>query len=67
MWQAGAWEPTRQTANTTCPYCGVGCTLTIYVQDERIGKITSTIEQEVTHGHLCVKGRFGWDFVNRRK
>ncbi len=68
MRQAGAWEPARQTAtDTICPYCGVGCTLTVHVQDERIVKVTSPIEQEVTHGHLCVKGRFGWDFVNRRE
>jgi NADP-reducing hydrogenase subunit HndD len=68
MRQDGAWEPGRQTAtDTICPYCGVGCTLTVHVQDERIVKVTSPIEQEVTHGHLCIKGRFGWDFVNRRE
>jgi NADP-reducing hydrogenase subunit HndD len=66
--EAGRWEPERQTAtDTICPYCGVGCTLTVHVQDERIVKVTSPIEQEVTRGHLCIKGRFGWDFVNRRE
>lgn len=66
--ETGRWEPERQTAtDTICPYCGVGCTLTVHVQDERIVKVTSPIEQEVTRGHLCVKGRFGWDFVNRRE
>jgi len=68
MRRAGAWEPERQTAtDTICPYCGVGCTLTVHVQDERIVKVTSPIDQDVTRGHLCVKGRFGWDFVNRRE
>jgi len=68
MREAGTWEPGRQTAtDTICPYCGVGCTLTVHVQDERIVKVTSPIEREVTRGHLCVKGRFGWDFVNRRE
>ena len=51
---------------TTCPYCGVGCQLTLHVQDERIVKVTSPAEHSVTHGNLCVKGRFGFDFVQVR-
>jgi predicted molibdopterin-dependent oxidoreductase YjgC len=67
MRQAGTWEEPRQTAtDTICPYCGVGCTLTVHVQDEKIVKVTSPIENEVTHGHLCIKGRFGWEWVNQR-
>jgi predicted molibdopterin-dependent oxidoreductase YjgC len=63
--QAGAWDEPRQTAtDTICPYCGVGCTLTVHVQDEKIVKVTSPIENEVTRGHLCIKGRFGWEWVN---
>jgi predicted molibdopterin-dependent oxidoreductase YjgC len=66
--QAGAWDEPRQTAtDTICPYCGVGCTLTVHVQDERIVKVTSPIDHDVTRGHLCIKGRFGWEFVNRRE
>jgi predicted molibdopterin-dependent oxidoreductase YjgC len=66
--EAGAWDEPRQTAtDTICAYCGVGCTLTVHVQDERIVKVTSPIENEVTRGHLCIKGRFGWEFVNRRE
>ncbi len=68
MRQAGTWDDAGQTAtDTICPYCGVGCTLTLHVQDEKIVKVTSPIEQQVTHGHLCIKGRFGWEFVNRRE
>ncbi|HEX4963733.1 MAG TPA: 2Fe-2S iron-sulfur cluster-binding protein [Thermoanaerobaculia bacterium] len=67
MRQAGTWEEPRQTAaDTICPYCGVGCTLTVHVQDEKIVKVTSPIENEITHGHLCIKGRFGWEWVNQR-
>jgi len=67
MREAGTWQESRQTAtDTICAYCGVGCTLTVHVQDEKIVKVTSPIENEVTHGHLCIKGRFGWEFVNRR-
>jgi NADP-reducing hydrogenase subunit HndD len=65
---AGGWDEPRQTAtDTICPYCGVGCTLTVHVQDEKIVKVTSPIENGVTHGHLCIKGRFGWEWVNRRE
>ena len=49
--------------DTICPYCGVGCTLSLHVQDDRIVKVTSPLDSSVTHGHLCVKGRFGFEFV----
>ena len=63
----GEWAPERQTAtDTICPYCGVGCTLTLHVQDEKIVKVSSPFENSVTAGNLCVKGRFGWEFVNNR-
>ena len=63
--QADDWDASRQTVtDTICPYCGVGCTLQLHVQDNRIVKVTSPMDHEVTHGHLCVKGRFGFDFVH---
>jgi predicted molibdopterin-dependent oxidoreductase YjgC len=66
--QAGAWNEAAQTGtDTICPYCGVGCTLTVHVQDEQIVKVTSPIDHDVTRGNLCIKGRFGWEFVNLRK
>ncbi|HVT59531.1 MAG TPA: 2Fe-2S iron-sulfur cluster-binding protein [Thermoanaerobaculia bacterium] len=65
---AGYWDEERQSATETiCPYCGVGCTLTVHVQDEQIVKVSSPIDHDVTRGHLCIKGRFGWEFVNQRK
>lgn len=63
--RAGAWKPeAQQTTDTICPYCGVGCTLSVHVQDNRIVKITSPVENQVTRGNLCVKGRFGFDYVH---
>ena len=63
--QAGQWAPERQQAtDTICPYCGVGCTLTTYVQDERIIKVTSPFDNDTTRGNLCVKGRFGFAYAN---
>jgi predicted molibdopterin-dependent oxidoreductase YjgC len=61
----GQWDESRQTrTDTICPYCGVGCTLSLHVQDNRIVKVTSPLDVEVAHGHLCIKGRFGFEFVH---
>ena len=65
--QAGSWDESRQSrTDTICPYCGVGCALTLHVQDNRIVKVSSPASSPVTVGHLCVKGRFGWQFVQNR-
>jgi len=62
--RAGAWDESRQTTtDTICPYCGVGCTLTLHVQDGEIVKATSPLDNTITAGNLCIKGRFGWRFV----
>jgi len=62
--QAGQWRESEQTVtDTICPYCGVGCTLSLRVQDNTIVRVTSPSDSTVTQGHLCVKGRFGFSFV----
>ncbi len=67
MRQAGTWDESRQQVTSTiCPYCGVGCTLELHVQDNDIVRVTSPMDHEVTSGHLCIKGRFGWQFVQNR-
>lgn len=48
---------------TTCPYCGVGCNLQLHIKDDYIYKVTSPFQAIVNHGNLCVKGRFGYDFI----
>ncbi len=63
----GRWDVHAQTAvDTICPYCGVGCQLTLHVQDGAIVKVTSPAEHSVTHGNLCIKGRFGFQHVQNR-
>ncbi len=63
----GTWDESRQAATSTiCTFCGVGCTLTLHVQDNEIVKVTSPHESSVTHGNLCIKGRFGWQHVQNR-
>jgi predicted molibdopterin-dependent oxidoreductase YjgC len=65
--ERGQWNDAAQTqTETICSYCGVGCTLTLHVQDNSIVKVTSPIENDVTSGHLCVKGRFGFSYVQNR-
>jgi predicted molibdopterin-dependent oxidoreductase YjgC len=64
---AGTWDEGAQTqTDTICPYCGVGCNLTLHVQDNTIVKVTSPLDHDVTSGNLCVKGRFGFQFVQNR-
>jgi predicted molibdopterin-dependent oxidoreductase YjgC len=64
----GTWDESRQeVTETVCPYCGVGCMLELHVQDNSIVKVTSPLDHVVTAGHLCVKGRFGFQFVQRRQ
>jgi predicted molibdopterin-dependent oxidoreductase YjgC len=64
MRKSGTWDESQQTkTDTICPYCGVGCTLELHVQDNRIVKVTSPLDHDVTSGNLCIKGRFGWQFV----
>jgi formate dehydrogenase alpha subunit len=48
---------------TTCPYCGVGCNLELHIKDDYIYKVTSPFENVVNAGNLCVKGRFGYDYI----
>jgi predicted molibdopterin-dependent oxidoreductase YjgC len=65
--QAGQWDESRQSqVDTVCPYCGVGCNLTLHVQDGDIVKVTSPDDHDVTRGNLCIKGRFGFQFVQNR-
>ena len=51
---------------TTCPYCGVGCALNLHIKDDFIYKVTSPFDSPSNHGNLCVKGRFGYDFVHAK-
>jgi predicted molibdopterin-dependent oxidoreductase YjgC len=63
--EAAAWDESRQTeTDTICPYCGVGCNLTLHVQDNEIVKVTSPDDHDITRGNLCIKGRFGFQHVN---
>lgn len=51
---------------TTCPYCGVGCALNLHIKDDLIYRVTSPFDSPSNRGNLCVKGRFGYDFVHAK-
>jgi predicted molibdopterin-dependent oxidoreductase YjgC len=56
-----AWE--EKTVTTTCTYCGTGCSIDLHLIDGRIARVTGTEDSVVNRGSLCVKGRFGNDFI----
>ncbi len=59
---ARSWE--TQKVRTTCAYCGVGCQVNLHVKNDRVVKVTANGDGPPNFGRLCVKGRFGYDFIN---
>ena len=57
-----AWELMETT--TPCPYCGCGCLITFGSKEGEVKRVFSRPDQGPNDGNLCVKGRFGWDFVD---
>jgi formate dehydrogenase major subunit len=55
--------PTREV-RTICPYCGAGCEMWVGTNKEHITGVRPVMDARVNRGHLCVKGRYGWDFVH---
>jgi predicted molibdopterin-dependent oxidoreductase YjgC len=56
------WNITK--VPTTCTYCGTGCTIDLNIVDGRVVKITGNEEGIANQGSLCVKGRFGYEFIH---
>ncbi len=56
-------ETKEKQVDSTCPYCGVGCLLTYHVKDDKILYVDGK-DGPANHGRLCVKGRYGFDYVN---
>jgi len=59
------WELTKETS--ICIYCGVGCQIDFYKNKEGVLVKAIGNDDGPNRGHLCVKGRFGWDFVQSPK
>jgi predicted molibdopterin-dependent oxidoreductase YjgC len=56
-------QPDR-SVTTTCPYCGVGCQIDLQLRGETIYRVDGRFDSPVNRGNLCVKGRFGYDYVH---
>jgi len=56
------WE--YQKIRTTCPFCGTGCSFDLCVKDDQVVGVVSSPEGAVNGRALCIKGRFGWDFIH---
>jgi predicted molibdopterin-dependent oxidoreductase YjgC len=50
--------------HSTCPYCGVGCQIDLHVKDDLVFRVEGRFDNLVNFGNLCVKGRFGYDFIH---
>lgn len=57
-------KPEAQKVRTTCSYCGVGCQIYLHVRDGRVVKTTGVEDVGPNYGSLCVKGRFGNEFIH---
>ncbi|GAW31663.1 NADH dehydrogenase subunit G [Carboxydocella sp. JDF658] len=60
--QGRPWE--MKKVRTICPYCGTGCTIQLNVRDGKVVGVTTDESGEVNGKHLCIKGRFGYDFIH---
>lgn len=56
-------KPSREVS-TVCTYCGVGCGILLGARGQRVVSARANRESPVNKGNLCVKGRFGWEFIN---
>jgi len=56
----------RKEIESVCTYCGVGCDITAVVEDNKIVKIFAQKDGVVSEGKLCIKGKYGYDFVDAK-
>jgi formate dehydrogenase alpha subunit len=56
--------PATDEIETICPYCGCGCGIVLGVRNNKVVSVSGNESNPVSKGSLCVKGRFGLDFVN---
>jgi predicted molibdopterin-dependent oxidoreductase YjgC len=59
------WE--TENVRTTCTYCGVGCQINLHVKDGQVVKVSGAEGVAPNYGSLCVKGRFGYDFIHSKE
>lgn len=55
---------TKTAVQTTCPFCGCGCSISLEVKDNHLVRVMPGRENENDHGTLCVRGSYGCDFIH---
>lgn len=62
--EAAMREERIEKTKTVCTYCGVGCTFDVWTKDRKILKVEPQYDSPANGISTCVKGKFGWDYVN---
>jgi formate dehydrogenase major subunit len=57
-------EPAEAWTRTTCPYCGTGCEMLLGTREGKIVQVKPALDAPVNKGHLCVKGRYAYEFTH---
>lgn len=60
-------QPEIKRTKTVCTYCGVGCAFELWTRDRHILKVQPVPEAPANGISTCIKGKFGWDFVNSKQ
>ena len=60
-------DATRKEIESVCTYCGVGCDITGVVEENKIVKMYAQKDGVVSEGNLCIKGKYGYDFVDSKE
>ncbi len=60
-------ETDERVVDTVCSFCGVGCNLEVHLREDSITHVTSASDSPVNQGWLCVKGRYGFDYIDSEK
>jgi predicted molibdopterin-dependent oxidoreductase YjgC len=63
QWSLRGRQKDIKEVDTTCPYCGTGCSVTLHVRNNEVIRVTSK-ETTWNEGWLCVKGRFGYRYIS---
>ncbi|QQZ08302.1 formate dehydrogenase subunit alpha [Heyndrickxia vini] len=62
--EAAARDKRTKKTKTVCTFCGVGCSFEVWTKGRKILKVEPTENSPVNSVSTCVKGKFGWDFIN---
>ena len=65
IWGGQGRQMDVKLTDTVCPYCGCGCNITLHSVRDKVIRVTSP-KDSINQGWLCVKGRFGYEFINQK-